>query len=596
MDQTLPRLYKEYGNYSNYRNFPLDLDGLKPVERRVLLSAYKIARQKFVKSRQVDAYTIGHYHPHGECVSGDTIILLLDGRKVKIKDLIGKDPFWVYSCTKDGVIKPGLAHSVRIVKKVSKLYRIYIDNNKYEEVTADHPFMSRDGSYIEAQALKVGDSMMPLYLREEDGKTIFRKFDTIKEVIEIVKTYNHKVTNIEIINLTEEVEVYDMSVEKYHNFATDSEIFVHNCYGTIVQLVRQGFLIGQGNFGSNVGVEPIGPAAPRYTECKMEPRTLDLAFKYVKYVPEIPTELGDIEPAFLPTMMPICLLGIENTMGIGFGYKTYIPCYTFVSLKNRLLWLLGKRKTEHIPVPISDCTVTTSPTELKKLLTTGKNKISVEGIIEENPKQNKVILKSWPPGKRFESILNKFSKELESGLIGFTDLSATDTKIVFQVLRERNRDKIYQDFVEKLKNAIKGGIPFEITVVDVNNKVKVKSVDDLLIDTYKMFSSMNEKMLNEEIKRLNSMIEEYNLLNIIRPTLAECIGNNLNVEATLTIIEKLDMMVDLTAVKELINKYKISKLLTLETDTNELEIQKEQCVQNLKELDRFVADQYSIFK
>jgi len=75
MDLNLPRLYKEYGIYSNYRNFPLDIDGLKPVERRVLLSAYKIARDKLVKSRQVDAYTIGHFHPHGECYG--TIVQLV---------------------------------------------------------------------------------------------------------------------------------------------------------------------------------------------------------------------------------------------------------------------------------------------------------------------------------------------------------------------------------------------------------------------------------------------------------------------------------------------------------------------------------------
>ena len=101
MDKHLPRLYKDYGQYSNYRNFPSSIDGLKPVERRVLLAAYKIARDKLVKSRQVDAYTIGHYHPHGECITGDTKILLLDGSKIEIKNLVGKEPFWVYSCTED---------------------------------------------------------------------------------------------------------------------------------------------------------------------------------------------------------------------------------------------------------------------------------------------------------------------------------------------------------------------------------------------------------------------------------------------------------------------------------------------------------------
>ena len=434
MDQTLQKLYKEYGQYSNYRNFPLDIDGLKPVERRVLLSAYKIARQKFVKSRQVDAYTIGHYHPHGEC------------------------------------------------------------------------------------------------------------------------------------------------------------------YGTIVQMVRQGFLVGQGNFGSNVGVEPVGAAAPRYTECRMDPRTIELAFKYIQYSPEIPTELGDVEPVYLPTMLPICLLGNEYTQGIGFGYKTFIPCYTFEDLRGRLLWLLGKRKRKIVPVPISDCTVTATPAELEKLLTTGKMKIDVEGIIEENPKENKVILKSWPPGKRFQSILNKFQKEMESGMIGFTDLSSTETEIVFQVLRERSRDKIYRSFVKKLKEVIKGSISFENTVVDVNNKVIVKSIDDMLLDTYNMFSEVNEQMLQDEIKNIQAVIEEYNLLEIVRPTLASCIGQGWDIKSTMEEIKKKTVVTDIKAVRDLINKYRISKLLTLDTDTNELTAKRNKLTGILTELDKFVIDQYVKFK
>jgi len=769
MDLTLPKLYKEYGQYSNWRNFPLDLDGLKPVERRVLVSANKIAKTKFVKSRQVDAYTIGHYHPHGECIVGDTKILLLNGKKVKVKNLVGKKSFWVYSCTKEGIIKPGLAHSARMVKKVSKIYRVYLDNKTYFDCTEDHPVMLRNGDFVKAKSLKSDDSLMPLNLRTEDGytfykdnsrticqeekvswmvirelinkdldsligfqkyhthhknnirnddnpnnlellyykdhcsetaknrsdesnkiigkkvkdayilnknnfkekalkglkkgrkrmfsdssplrekirqknsdlmtsynkryvedrilkilnkmlsnnieinqnnyeqyrteiyngplwKTIFKKFNSLQDAIDIARNYNHTVYKIEIINMEKEVEVYDISVEKYHNFAIDGGIFVHNCYGTIVQLVRQGFLIGQGNFGSNVGIEPTGPAAPRYTECKMAQRTIDLAFKYISYVPEIPTEMGDIEPAYLPTMMPICLIGNEYTQGIGFGYKTYIPCYTYKSLKDRLMWLLGHRKTEPIPVPISDCLVTASPDDLKELLTTGKSKINVEGIIEENPKQNTVTLKSWAPGKRFESILSKFSKELEAGLIGFTDLSAVETDIVFQVLRERNRDKIYQEFVEKLKEVIKGSISFEIIVVDSNNKVITKSVDNLLLDTYKMFHAVNEKMIKEEISRLTDVIEEYNLLDIIRPTLAKCIGLGMDIESTMAEIARAKMMTDVSGVRNLIDKYKIKKLLTYILDTNELVAQRDGLSNTLKDLDKFLIDQYSNFK
>jgi len=376
MDYNLPKLYKDYGEYSNYRNFPNSIDGLKPVERRVLLSAFKIAKNKFVKSRQVDAYTIGHYHPHGEC------------------------------------------------------------------------------------------------------------------------------------------------------------------YGTIVQLVRQGFLEGQGNFGTNIGVEPIGAAAPRYTECKLDQRTLDLAFKYINCVPWVTTELDDKEPFHLPTMFPICLMGKEYTQGIGFGFKTFIPCYRVNDLYQRLLWLLGKRKRKPTIIPITDCQITASKEDLEKLLTTGKAKIAIEGIIIENIRKNVAVLKSWPPGKRFESFLNKFSKELDTGLIGFSDLSVEETEIVFQVLRERNRDKIFRAFVKKLKKAVKGFISFETILVDENQNVTLKPIDDMLMDTYNMFQAVNEEMLNQEIANLDDVISEYNALELIREPLSYAISKNYDIPQTIEEVEK----------------------------------------------------------
>lgn len=45
-----------------------------------------------------------------------------------------------------------------------------------------------------------------------------------------IKTRNHKVSNVEIINNVNE-EVYDITVEEYHNYALASGVFVHNCDG-----------------------------------------------------------------------------------------------------------------------------------------------------------------------------------------------------------------------------------------------------------------------------------------------------------------------------------------------------------------------------
>jgi len=433
MDQNLPYLYRDYGKYSNYRNFPLDIDGLKPVERRVLLAAYKIAKDKLVKSRKVDAHTTGHYHPHG------------------------------------------------------------------------------------------------------------------------------------------------------------------SCYGTIVQLVHQGFLIGQGSFGTNVGVEPCGPAADRYTECRLNPKTVELAFKYINHVPWIDTELDDKEPMFLPTLIPLCLMGIEYTQGIGFGYKTFIPCYNVKDLYQRLLWLLKIRKNKPIITPITDCNILSPPEVSEELLTTGKAKLDVQGIIDINTRTNSVILKSWPPGRRFESLLGKFSSELDSGMIGFTDLSVETTAIQFQVLRERNRDKIFTDFIEKLQESIKGSISFEITLVDTNQRVITKSVDQMLLDTFKMFSNVNEKMLQHEFARLEAMISEYNTLDKIKPVLINHLSKKLTPDKIINEIEK-ETSISKSVITTLLNKYKISKLLTLDTDTTNLTHEKSNIQKTLSTLDAFVLDQYSKLK
>jgi DNA gyrase subunit A len=146
MDKLVPSMYRDYGMYVNYsRSFPLSIDGLKPVERRILLSTYEIARDKFIKSARVDGHVIGHYHPHG------------------------------------------------------------------------------------------------------------------------------------------------------------------SSYGTIVQLVNQGFLAGQGNFGNNAGVESSPAAAMRYTEVRLSKFINDLTFKLIDYVPVQDGELDD-EPALLQVLVLVLRL------------------------------------------------------------------------------------------------------------------------------------------------------------------------------------------------------------------------------------------------------------------------------------------------
>ena len=224
-------------------------------------------------------------------------------------------------------------------------------------------------------------------------------------------------------------------------------------------------------------------------------------------------------------------------------------------------------------------------------MTTGKAKIDVEGIIEVNPRNNTVELKSWPPGKRFESFLNKFQKELSENMIGFSDLSVTETKIVFQIMRERNRDKIFKEFIEKLQGVLKGNISFEINTVDVNQTVGVRSIDDMLLNTYNMFTATNDEMLKDEIAKLDDEIEWLNTIELMIPVLSTCLKNGYDVETSLDIIEK-ETPVSRKAAEEVINKYKIRKLLTFDTDNTKLKEKKTELENHHKNLTGFVLEQY----
>lgn len=101
------------------------------------------------------------------CFTGDTKVSLLDGRELSFLELLdeyGYDgKFWVYSCTSDGDVVPGLAHSVHKTKVSTRIAIVKLDNGEEIKCTPDHRFMLRDGSYVEAKDLVSGSSLMPLY-------------------------------------------------------------------------------------------------------------------------------------------------------------------------------------------------------------------------------------------------------------------------------------------------------------------------------------------------------------------------------------------------------------------------------------------------
>ncbi len=434
MDKIIKSAYKEYGIEDNQRMLPLIADGLRPAERRLLYSAYQIARTKYKKSQTVDAHCTGHFHPHG------------------------------------------------------------------------------------------------------------------------------------------------------------------SSYGTLVQLVQQGFLTGQGNFGTNIGIEPTNASAPRYTECKIAEETINLAFKLINYVPYRTCEVDSEskEPLFLPTMFPFCFLGNKYMEGIGFGYKSLIPCYTKKDLYNRLLWLLGLRKSKPVIKPVTNCEIISSDKDLNDLCEKGQAQIKVKGKYEINKKDFCLYIKSWPIKMTFQGILNKLEKELANQDIGFNDLSSNGQTIIqIGVLKQRYKQTIFNKLVNKIDSILTGSIHFQIVIMESRTKVKICSVDEVLLYVFNLYKTINSEMLKSEISKTENIIKEYIDLDKIRKVLPEYINKSISdVDKAITNISKKTNLSE-DVVKTLINKYKIRKLLSMDLDTETFKEKKNQMENNLKNIQEYVLQDYS---
>ena len=228
---------------------------------------------KFYDKEIVDAYKSGAIHIHdlgmltGYCFTGDTRIKTLDGKNPTLKELAENpdDKFWVLAYDRqNNQIVPAQATAARKTRTVTKLAKIALTDGSVITSTTDHPFMTRDGNYVEAENLKPNMSLMPLYIgekarfRSKDGR--FVPFAYVASADPGKEAYNHCVRKVELVEV-EPTDVYDITVPVYHNFALDCGVFVHNCAGwDLKKLIKEGL-------GGVKGKISSGPAKHLSTLC-----------------------------------------------------------------------------------------------------------------------------------------------------------------------------------------------------------------------------------------------------------------------------------------------------------------------------------------
>lgn len=130
-----------------------------------------------IKNIYTSRYKGGCIFAPDYCLEGDTRIRLADGTSPKIKDLVGKDHFYVYSY--DSVNKKiviGKGHDCRLVRLADDMVRVTLDTGDVIECTSNHKFYNyRTETMEEIKDMKVGDSLLPLRFSEFKSKGFIAK-------------------------------------------------------------------------------------------------------------------------------------------------------------------------------------------------------------------------------------------------------------------------------------------------------------------------------------------------------------------------------------------------------------------------------------
>ena len=119
------------------------------------------------------------------CFTGDTMVALASGAAKSFRELAedwanGVTHFG-YTTNKAGRVVVAPLVEPRLTKRDAPLVRVTLDNGEAVRCTPDHRFRLRDGSYRRADALRPGDSLMPLY-RSVSSKAAGDKLDGYERV------------------------------------------------------------------------------------------------------------------------------------------------------------------------------------------------------------------------------------------------------------------------------------------------------------------------------------------------------------------------------------------------------------------------------
>ena len=203
-------------------------------------------------------------------------------------------------------------------------------------------------------------------------------------------------------------------------------------YDTLVRLaqswnMRYPLVDGQGNFGSRGN---DGPAAMRYTECKLTPLAMemvrDIRENTVDFSPNYDGKTS--EPDVLPSRVPNLLM--NGSGGIAVGMATNIPPHNLNELAEAIYWMLdnpGADEETALEACMERVKGPDFPTAglivgdqgIKDAYTTGRGSIRMRGVtsIEESGSRQTIVITELPFQVNPDNLISNIAESVANGKI-----------------------------------------------------------------------------------------------------------------------------------------------------------------------------------
>jgi len=482
------------------------------------------------KSARIVGEVMGKYHPHGDsaiysalarmaqdfsmrytlvqgqgnfgCFTGDTKIKLTDGRDISFLELIREQSegrrHWTFSVNGNTMrIETAEIRNPRLTRKNAEIVEVELSNGYKVKCTPDHRFMTTSGTYKQARELRYGDPLMPLNIvgliengpsleKQNFGKE-FRGYGSpmrnlVQEFTGQSRNENYNLYNnygigeafhtdcfvMGVYATDEKEDVYDITIDDFHNFALSAGIFVHN------------------------SVDGDPPAAMRYTEARLSKISneilTDIEYDTVDFSPTFDGTLK--EPLFLPAKIPVILL--DGASGIAVGMATNMPPHNLTEVVDGLIHLIRNREAtvEELMTFIKGPDFPTGGIILGKkgimdAYRTGRGKIDLRARAQI--KKNEIIFDEIPYEVNKAELLSRIAELSKDGVIdGIVNIKDESNKdgmrVVVKVKNDFNPEITLNQIYEHTQAQVSYGI---INLVLVDNVPRVMGLREIMLEYLK---------------------------------------------------------------------------------------------------------------